>query len=33
MYDKEITLELEQDFLRDCGKSIQINCQEHLKRP
>ncbi|EPR73776.1 Cardiolipin synthetase [Winogradskyella psychrotolerans RS-3] len=33
IYEKECTTKLRQDFLKRCEKSIQINYEEHLKRP
>ena len=33
IYDKKITTELKQSFLKDCKKSSEMNYQQHLKRP
>ena len=33
IYDKKITTELKQDFMKDCKKSSEMNYQQHLKRP
>ncbi|WP_282068969.1 cardiolipin synthase [Olleya namhaensis] len=33
IYDSKITIDLKQDFLKDCNKSSQMNYKQHLKRP
>ncbi len=33
IYEKALTIDLKQDFLKDCEKSDQINYQDYLKRP